>query len=146
MVYGIFAGLVLSSLVQLVFGMIGIPLWIRVISAPKALLLSVIAVLSVVGSYGYNNNIVDVWIMFGFGLLGYVLNKIDYPITPIILALVLGGILEENLRRSLMVSAGDYAIFVTQPISAGLLVMAVLSLLSPLFFKKLASPGAGPPI
>ena len=140
MVYGIFAGLVVSCGFQLVFGLIGIPVWIKVISAPKALLLSVIAVLSVVGSYGYSNNIVDVWIMFGFGILGYILNKINFPVTPIILALVLGGILEENFRRALMVSNGDYSIFVTHPISAGLLALAAVSLFSPLFLRKLARP------
>jgi len=140
LVYGIFAGLVVSCGFQLFFGLIGVPLWIKVISAPKAILLSVITVLSVVGSYGYSNNIIDVWIMFGFGILGYILNKINFPVTPIILALVLGGILEENFRRALMVSGGDYSIFITHPISAGLLVLAAVSLLSPLLFNKLAKP------
>ena len=140
MVYGIFAALVVSSLFQLFFGLVGVPLWIKVISAPKALMLAMIAVLSVVGSYGYSNNIVDVWIMLGFGVFGYVLNKIDFPINPIILALVLGGILEENFRRALMVSNGDYMIFVSHPISVGLLVVAAISLLSPLFLRRLAKP------
>jgi len=140
MVYGIFAALVVSSLFQLFFGLIGVPLWIKVISAPKALMLAMIAVLSVVGSYGYSNNIVDVWIMLGFGVLGYILNKIDFPVNPIILALVLGGILEENFRRALMVSNGDYMIFVSHPISVGLLIVAAISLLSPLFLRRLAKP------
>jgi putative tricarboxylic transport membrane protein len=140
MVYGIFAALVVSSLFQLFFGLVGVPLWIKVISAPKALMLAMIAVLSVVGSYGYSNNIVDVWIMLGFGVLGYILNKIDFPVNPIILALVLGGILEENFRRALMVSNGDYMIFVSHPISVGLLIVAVISLLSPLFLRRLAKP------
>jgi putative tricarboxylic transport membrane protein len=137
-VYGIFAGLLVACFAQLLFGLIGVPLWIKVISAPRPLLLSVIAVISVVGSYGYNNSIVDVWVMFGFGLLGYVLKKLDFPITPIILALVLGGILEENFRRALIVSGGDYAIFVSKPISAILLVMAALSLTSPYILKRLS--------
>jgi len=137
-VYGIFAGLFVACFAQLLFGLIGIPLWIKVISAPRPLLLSVIAVISVVGSYGYNNSIVDVWVMFSFGLLGYILKKLDFPVTPIILALVLGGILEENFRRALMVSGGDHTIFVTQPISAILLVMAALSLLSPYILKRLS--------
>jgi putative tricarboxylic transport membrane protein len=137
-VYGIFAGLFVACFAQLLFGLIGIPLWIKVISAPRPLLLSVIAVISVVGSYGYNNSIVDVWVMFSFGLLGYILRKLDFPVTPIILALVLGGILEENFRRALMVSGGDHTIFVTQPISAILLVMAALSLLSPYILKRLS--------
>jgi putative tricarboxylic transport membrane protein len=137
-VYGIFAGLFVACIAQLILGLIGVPLWIKVISAPKPLLLSVIAVISVVGSYGYNNSVVDVWIMFAFGLLGYILKKLDFPASPIILALVLGGILEENFRRALIISGGDYDIFITQPISAGLLIMAVLSLLTPIIMNKLA--------
>lgn len=139
-VYGIFAGLFVACIAQLILGLIGVPLWIKVISAPKPLLLSVIAVISVVGSYGYNNSIVDVWIMFAFGILGYILKKLDFPASPIILALVLGGILEENFRRALIISGGDYTVFVKQPISAGLLVMAVLSLLSPVIMNRLAKP------
>jgi len=137
-VYGIFAGLFVACLAQLFFGIIGVPVWVKVISAPKALLLPVIAAISVVGSYGYNNSVVDVWVMFGFGLLGYVLKKFHFPVTPIILALVLGGILEENLRRSLLISEGDYSIFLTHPISAVLLVFAGLSLLSPIVFNRLS--------
>jgi putative tricarboxylic transport membrane protein len=141
-VYCIFAGLFVACIVQLFLGLIGVPLWIKVISAPKPLLLSVIAIISVVGSYGYSNSIVDVWSMFGFGLLGYALKKFDFPVSPIILALVLGGILEENFRRALIISGGDYSIFVTHPISVGLLIMAVLSLLSPLIMNKLAKTGS----
>jgi putative tricarboxylic transport membrane protein len=140
-VYGIFAALLVACFAQLLFGLIGVPVWIKVISAPRPLLLSVIAVISVVGSYGYNNSIVDVWVMFGFGLLGYILKKLDFPITPIILALVLGGILEENFRRALIVSNGDYSIFVSQPISAILLVMAALSLMSPYILNRLSRTG-----
>ena len=141
-VYGVFAALLVACFAQLLFGLIGVPVWIKVISAPRPLLLSVIAVISVVGSYGYNNSIVDVWVMFGFGLLGYILKKLDFPITPIILALVLGGILEENFRRALIVSNGDYTIFVSQPISAILLVMAALSLMSPYILNRLSRSGA----
>ena len=140
-VYGVFAALLVACFAQLFFGLIGVPLWIKVISAPRPLLLSVIAVISVVGSYGYNNSIVDVWVMFGFGLPGYILRKLDFPITPIILALVLGGILEENFRRALIVSNGDYTIFVSQPISAILLVMAALSLMSPYILNRLSRAG-----
>jgi putative tricarboxylic transport membrane protein len=76
--------------------------------------------------------------MFAFGLLGYILKKLDFPASPIILALVLGGILEENFRRALIISGGEYKIFITQPISATLLAMAVLSLLSPVLMNRLA--------
>lgn len=140
-VYGIFAALLVACFAQLLFGLIGVPLWIKAISAPRPLLLSVIAVISVVGAYGYSNSIVDVWVMFGFGVLGYILKKLDFPIAPIILALVLGGILEENFRRALIVSGGDYSIFFTQPISALLLAMAALSLMSPYILNRLSRSG-----
>ena len=137
-VYGIFAGLIVACVAQLVFGLIGVPLWVKVISAPKPLLLSVIATISVIGSYGYNNNIIDVWVMFGFGIFAYILKKFDYPITPLVLALVLGGLLEENFRRALIISRGDYWIFLNHPISLGLLTAAVLSLFSPLVLNHFA--------
>ena len=138
-VYGIFAGLILACFAQLLFGLIGIPIWVKIISAPKALMLSVIAIISVIGSYGYNNSIVDVWVMFGFGLLGYLLKKFKFPVTPIVLSLVLGGLLEENFRRALIISNGDYSVFVTHPISASLLLAAVLSLLVPPVLNRLAA-------
>ncbi len=113
-------------------------IWVKVIFAPKALLLTMVAAISVVGTYGYNNSVVDVWVMFGFGLLGYVLKKYRYRLTPNILALVLGGILEGNLRRALIISEGEYSIFVTHPIGAVLLIPAALSLLSPMVLERLA--------
>ena len=137
-VYGIFAGLFVACLAQLIFGIIGVSVWVKVISAPRAILLPVIAAISVVGSYGYNNSLVDVWVMFAFGIMGYLFKKFSFPVTPIILAVVLGGILEEHFRRALLISQGDYSVFVANPISLVLLLMAALSLFSPLFFKRLA--------
>ena len=137
-VYGIFAGLFVACLAQLIFGIIGVSIWVKVISAPRAILLPVIAAISVVGSYGYNNSLVDVWVMFAFGIMGYLFKKFSFPVTPIILAVVLGGILEEHFRRALLISQGDYSVFAANPISLVLLLMAALSLFSPLFFKRLA--------
>ncbi len=138
LVYGIFAGLFIACFFQLVFGLAGIPLWVKIISTPRALLLPGIAAIAIIGAYGKDYSMVDVWLMIGFGFLGYILRKYKFPITPVILALVLGGILEENFRRALIMSDGNYSIFFTKPISLLLLFMAVLSLGSPLIVKKLA--------
>ena len=137
LVYGIFTGLFVACFFQLIFGLAGIPIWIKIISTPRALLLPAIAAISVIGAYGKDYNMVDVWIMIGFGFMGYILRKYKFPVTPVILALVLGGILEENFRRALTATGGDYSIFWTRPICLVLLILAVLSLGSPLLLKKL---------
>ena len=138
LVYGIFCGLFVACFFQLIFGLAGIPLWIKIISTPRALLLPAIAAIAIIGAYGKDYSMVDVWLMTGFGFLGYFLRKYKFPVTPVILALVLGGILEENFRRALIMSDGSYSIFFTKPISLVLLIMAVLSLGSPLIMRKLA--------
>ena len=137
LVYGIFVGLFAACLFQLIFGLAGIPLWVKIISTPRALLLPAIAAIAIIGAYGKDYNMVDVWLMIGFGFLGYILRKYKFPVTPVILALVLGGILEENFRRALTMSNGDYSIFWSKPISLTLLIMAVLSLGSPLIVNRL---------
>lgn len=137
LVYGIFVGLFVACFFQLLFGLMGIPLWIKIISTPKALLLPAIAAIAVVGAFGTDYSLVDVWIMVAFGILGYILRKYKFPVTPVILALVLGGILEENFRRALIISNGDYSIFFTKPISLALLILAVLSLGSPILIERL---------
>jgi putative tricarboxylic transport membrane protein len=143
LVYGIFVGLFIACFFQLIFGLAGIPLWVRIISTPRALLLPAIAAIAVIGAYGKDYSMVDVWLMIGFGFLGYILRKYKFPVTPVILALVLGGILEENFRRALMMAEGNYATFVTKPISLALLIMAVLSLSSPFLIKKVAKGKPG---
>lgn len=143
LVYGIFVGLFVACFFQLAFGLAGIPLWVRIISTPRALLLPAIAAIAIIGAYGKDYSMVDVWIMVGFGFLGYILRKFKFPVTPVILALVLGGILEENFRRALTMSSGDYSIFFTKPISLTLLILAVISLGSPLLVNRLAKGKPG---
>ena len=138
LVYGIFIGLFIACFFQLLFGLAGIPLWVKIISTPRALLLPAIAAIAIIGAYGKDYSMVDVWLMIAFGFLGYILRKYKFPVTPVILALVLGGILEENFRRALMMSNGNYSVFFTKPISLTLLCLAVLSLGSPILLKKLA--------
>jgi putative tricarboxylic transport membrane protein len=88
-------------------------------------------VCSILGVYAVNSSVVDVWIMLGTGVLGYVLRKLDFETAPIVLGLVLAPMMELSLRQSLAMSAGSYTIFVTRPISVTLLVVgAVLVILA----------------
>jgi putative tricarboxylic transport membrane protein len=90
-----------------------------------------IVIFAAVGAYAVNNNLFDVWMMLGFGVLGYIMKKLDYPIVPLVLALVLGNLAENSLRQALTISGGSFAIFFTRPISLLFIVIAILAYLSP---------------
>lgn len=93
----------------------------------RRLLQAGILLLSLVGAFALRNNLADVWLAIGFGVLGLLLRRGGYPVAPLLLALILGPLAEENLRRSLTLSGGEYAIFVTRPITAVLLALAATS-------------------
>jgi len=85
-----------------------------------------------VGAFTVSNNLFDVWMMLGFGVLGYVMTKLKYPIVPLVLGLVLGRLAENSLRQSLMLSGGSLAIFFTRPIALLFMTAAILAYLTPL--------------
>jgi putative tricarboxylic transport membrane protein len=113
-----------------------IGLWVKILRIPYHFLFSLILLFCIIGSYITNNNPYDVIIMVTFGLIGYLMKKFDYEAAPLVLALVLGPLMETHLRRSLVISEGTFGIFFTRPISASFLIMALLILLSPLFLRK----------
>jgi putative tricarboxylic transport membrane protein len=90
-----------------------------------------IVIFASVGAFSVNNNIFDVWMMLGFGVLGYVMKKLEYPIVPLVLALVLGRLAEDSLRRALTISGGNLSVFFTRPISAIFIIAAILAYLTP---------------
>ncbi len=99
----------------------------------RYLLNGVIILLCVTGAYSVRNSTFDVWIMIIFGVISYVLNKIKFSLTPIILPLILGPMMEQNLQQSLILSKGSWSIFFTSPISLGLLIVSALFLLAPVW-------------
>ena len=100
-----------------------------------------ILVFCIIGTYAVNNSVFDIWIMLLFGLLGYLFDKIKFPISTIILGLVLGPLTETEFRRSLEMSNGDFSIFFTRPISCGLLILAAIAFIYGLYktYKKQSS-------
>jgi putative tricarboxylic transport membrane protein len=105
-----------------------IGLWVQFLRIPYRILFPLILLLSVVGTYAANQNVFDVWVMIGFGVGGYVLTKLGYELAPFILALVLGPLFEQSLRQSLIMSSQNVLIFLTRPISLGLLVLSLVLL------------------
>jgi putative tricarboxylic transport membrane protein len=117
---------------------------VNILRVPYSYLYPSLLAFATLGVYAVNNSVVDVWIMGGAGVVGYVLRKLDFEIAPIILGLVLAPMLELSFRQSLAMSAGSYGIFLTHPISAGMLLVAFVLLLLGMrsIFARAAEPGA----
>lgn len=129
LVYGMFVGLFIINMVMLIFGLLGVRLWTLVMIAPPGFIVATIFAMGFIGSYALRNSLIDVWIMIAFGLLGYVLRKFDFPIVPIVIALVLGFLVQDNFRRSMILSDSGAMIFIERPISLVLLTLCILSLI-----------------
>ena len=134
-VYGIFVAMLLSNLFLLVLTIMGIRLFLELNRLPYSVFSAAIIILCVIGAFGLQNSVDDLFVMFAFGLIGYVMRKFGIPVAPAILALVLGDMAELALRRSLLLSLGDPMILVSRPISVILLAAAVFSIVYPLFKK-----------
>lgn len=113
-----------------------IPLWVMVLRVPYYLLYPLILLFCLIGSYSIGNNTGDVILMLIFGVVGYLMRKFDYDAPPMVLALVLGGELEASLRQSLMMSQGDFSIFINRPIALGFLLLAASLLIIPLITRR----------
>jgi putative tricarboxylic transport membrane protein len=126
LVYGMFVGLFIANLWMLFFGLIGAKLYVRVIETPPSILAPMIVFVCFIGSYAVSNSIFDVATMLAFGIGGYILRKLRFPVVVIVLALVLGRMVEGNFRRALRQSGGSYDIFYTHPICLALLIVSVI--------------------
>ncbi|MES5100014.1 tripartite tricarboxylate transporter permease [Agrobacterium sp. BA1120] len=140
---GLFWGLIASmwcgNLMLIVLNLPLVGLWVKMISIPYKYLFPAIILFCTIGVFTVNNASFDVYLMAGFGVLGYVFKKLDAEPAPLLLALILGPMMEEFLRRALMLSKGDATVFVTRPISATMLVLAVAMLalmIAPTLRKK----------
>ncbi|NNE84010.1 MAG: C4-dicarboxylate ABC transporter permease [Alphaproteobacteria bacterium] len=126
--YGLIFSFFWANIFNFIIALAALRLLVKVLATPRALLMPTVAVLCVIGSFALRNNFFDVYVMLFFGLIGLGMRWLDMPVVPLLLALVLGGQLEENLRVALTSSQGDIAIFFTSPISLGFLFLSALSI------------------
>jgi putative tricarboxylic transport membrane protein len=132
LVWGLFASMYVGNLMLVLMNIFLIPAFVSVLRLPYTILMGLIIVFSTVGAYSANNNLFDVWMMLGLGVLGYLMKKLHYPVVPLILALVLGKLAENSLRQALTLSGGSMGIFFSRPISAAFLSLAILAYLFPI--------------
>ena len=134
--WGLVASLYVGNVMLLVLNLPLIPLWVKILRIPYHYLFPLILLFCIIGAYTVNNNPYDIIVMIIFGVIGYGMKKLEYEAAPLVLALVLGPIMENALRRSLVIADGDPTVFFTRPISAVFLTLGVPILFSPLFLKK----------
>ena len=131
--WGVVVSMYVGNAMLLVLNLPLIGLWVKLLKVPYAILFPLILLFCLIGGYTVNNKIVDVYLMIIFGVVGYLLRKFRYEAAPLILAFVLGPLLEDALRQSLIISEGDPMIFFSRPIAATLFVAVLLLFLSTLF-------------
>ena len=137
-VAGVYVALFFALVLTVVFGTFLIRYFVRLMRTPSHVLLMIIALLCVIGSFAIRNNVVDVYVMLAFGVIGYVMTRLEIPVAPLAFGLILGPILEENLRRSLIISDGSWLVFVERPIALSMLLLSIGALCYPLVRTSVA--------
>lgn len=137
LVWGLIASMFIGNVLLLIMNIPMVGLFTRILHVPMWLLVPAIAAISFVGVYAIHSTTFDLVLMVGIGVVGYLLRKMDFPLSPLILGFVLGEMLEQNLRRALSISDGDIGILFQSPISNGLWALAVLMIVGPRLFRKI---------
>ena len=136
LVWTLIASLYIGNVMLLVLNLPLAPLWARVMLVPRSLLFGSILVLASVGAYSLNRSLLDVTLLYLVGGVGWAMRILDVPLVPAVLGLILGPLAEQQFRRALAISQGDYSVFVTRPISATLLACAVAVLIVPMLLRR----------
>ena len=128
-VYGIFAAFIIANVMMLVCGLIAVRGANKITSIPGGVLMPIVVTLCVVGGYAVNNSTFDLLVVAIFGTVGYLMIKCDFPLPPLLLAMILEPIAESNFRRALSISQNDYAIFYTSPVACIILGLSLFVLI-----------------
>jgi putative tricarboxylic transport membrane protein len=135
LVWGLLASLYIGNVLLLILNLPLVGIWVKVLAIPRPVLYAGILVFATLGAYSLHQSVVDLVILYVFGLLGFVMRRWNIPVAPAVIGLILGPLAETQARRALAISQGDPSVFFTQPISAGILTISFLLLTIPLFFR-----------
>ncbi|HYH03881.1 MAG TPA: tripartite tricarboxylate transporter permease, partial [Bacillota bacterium] len=130
--WGVVASMYIGNVLLLFLNLPLVGLWVQMLKVPYSILAPVVVMICSIGVYSAKNNPMDVIMMFIFGIVGYLLRKFRFELGPLLLAFVLGRIMERSLSQALLISQGDFSIFITKPISAIILAIVGLMLLAPM--------------
>src|SRR4051794_38579618 len=130
-VWGLIASMYLGNIVGLVVVLTCVPLFAAILRVPFSIIAPVILVICAIGAYTVHNSMFDVWLMVVFGFMGYIFKKLDYPLAPLVLALVLGDRAEDSFRQSMLISQGDLRIFYANALVGSFTTLSLLLLFWP---------------
>jgi len=134
-VWGLIGSMYIGNILLLIMAILAVPLFVKILNVSRPVLNAVVMSFILIGSYSLNNSMFDVGMTIAFGVLGFFMKKLDYPAAPLVLALVLGNLLETSLRQSLIISNGSIGIFFGRPLSGTILGIAIFAILWPLLKK-----------
>jgi len=137
LVWGLIASLYVGNVMLLVLNLPLAGVWVQLLRIPRPLLYAGILVFATVGAYTVNNSVFDVGLLYALGLMGFAMRMFDIPMAPVVIGLILGPLAEQQFRRALSISQGDWTVFFSQPLSAALLALAALALLGPPLWRIL---------
>jgi putative tricarboxylic transport membrane protein len=140
--WAVIASLYIGNVILVILNLPFIPVWVAVLKIPYGILMTLILVFCVIGVYSLSNSVFDIGVMLAFGLVGYAFKKLDIPTAPLVLTLILGPLMERGLRQSLEMSRGSFSILFTRPISATLLAIAAIIIVTSTFRAVAAVRGA----
>jgi putative tricarboxylic transport membrane protein len=144
MVWGLINSMYIGNVMLLILNLPLIAIFVRLLYIPSGILMSLVMALATIGVYAINTNPIELYIALLFGILGYVFRKVDIPLAPLVLAVVLGAPMEESFRQSLQISEGAYSIFMSSGIAVTLLLMCVASVAVPVLSPTIRKWKAGP--
>ena len=135
LVWGLIASLYIANVMLLVLNLPLVGLWVRILRIPPPLLYAGILVFATIGTYGISNSVVDLMLLYAIGAVGFLMRRYDFPTAPVVIGMILGPLAEQEFRRAMTISNGDWSVFATQPLSASLLALAALALAGPFLWR-----------
>jgi putative tricarboxylic transport membrane protein len=137
LVWGLIDSMYIGNIMLLILNLPLIGIFVRLLYIPSAILYPLIISVSVIGAYAINGNVLDLYLILFFGVVGYIFDKVDIPIAPLVLSLVLGGMMEQSFRQAMTISGGNPQIFVNSTITVTLMVMSVISIITPFILARM---------
>jgi putative tricarboxylic transport membrane protein len=136
LVWGLIASMYIGNAILLILNLPLVGLWVKLLSIPRPLLYAGILIFATLGAYGLRNSWFDLAVLYIIGLVGFLMRRYDIPVAPVIVGMILGPLAEQQFRRALAISQGDFSIFITSPISATVLLIALLAVIVPPIWRR----------
>ena len=143
LVWGLIASLLIGNVMLLALNLPMIALWVKMLHIPAPLLYAGILVFATIGTYGISQSPFDLVLLYVIGTIGFLMRRYDFPTAPVIIGVILGPLAEQNFRQAMTISAGDWTVFFTRPLSASILAIAAFAILAPKVYELVASRRSG---